>query len=73
MAKEIYRRPIGTGLTPEEFSMLEEAEKYSPVYDEDSPKLTPEQLSQFKPVHYDTMEDRKHAMRRQNTPAFAVG
>ena len=45
MAKEIYRRPIGTRLTPDEFSILEEAEKYSPVYDEDSPKLTQEQLS----------------------------
>ena len=72
MAKEIYRRPIGTGLTPEEFSMLKGAEKYSPVYDENSPKLTPEQLSQFKPVHYETMEDRKYAMKRQNTPALAV-
>ena len=39
MAKEIYRRPVGTGLTPEEFSMLEEAEKYSPVYDEEALNL----------------------------------
>ena len=73
MAKEIYRRPIGTGLTPEEFSMLKEAEKYPLVYDEDSPKLTPEQLSQFKPVHFDTMDERKHAMKQQKPEALAVG
>ena len=62
MAKEIYRRPTGTGLTPEEFSMLQEAEKYPLVYDEDSPKLTHEQLSQFRPVNYNTMEERTQAM-----------
>ena len=70
MAKEIYRRPIGTGLTPEELTMLEEAEKHTVSYDEDSPKLTLEELAEFKPVHFDTMEDREQAMRRQKTPAL---
>ena len=69
MASEIYRRPAGTGLTPEELAMLEEAEKHPLEYDEDSPKLTTEQLAQFRPVHYATMEERMHAMKRQKAPA----
>jgi hypothetical protein len=62
MAKEIFRRPAGTGLTPEEMAMLEEAEKFPQAYDSDCPKMTPEQLEQFKPVHYTTMEERAQAM-----------
>ncbi|MCL2270948.1 MAG: hypothetical protein FWC24_06345 [Treponema sp.] len=64
MANEIYRRPAGTGLTLEELAMLEEAEKHSLDYDEDSPKLTPEQLAQFKPVYFATMEERAQAMKQ---------
>jgi len=71
MANEIYRRPAGTGLTPEEMAMLEEAEKYPPEYDEDSPKLTPEQLAQFRPVHYASMEERAEAMQNREVPVFA--
>jgi hypothetical protein len=63
MASEIYRHPAGTGLTPEETAMLEEAEEYPLEYDEDSPKLTPEQLGQFRPVHYATMEERSQRMK----------
>ena len=70
MANVIYNRD-GTGLTQEELAMLEEAEKRPIVYDEDCPKLTPEQLAQFKPVHYDTMEERTQAMKRQETPSLA--
>jgi len=65
MANEIYRRPIGTGLTPEEMAMLEEAEKHPIMYDEDSPKLTAEQLGEFKPVYYASMEERAQAMQNQ--------
>ena len=72
MANEIYRRPAGTGLTPDELAMLEKAEKYAFEYDEDSPKLTPEQLDQFKPVHYATMEERAQAM-KQHPPVNAAG
>ena len=72
MANVIYRRPAGTGLTPEELAMLEEAEKYPVVYDEDSPKLNPAQLAQFRPVHYASMEERARAMKWQNAPAIAV-
>ena len=70
MANKIYRRPAGTGLTPEELTMLEKAEKYPTEYDEDSPKLAPEQLAQFRPVHYSTMEERTQAMQNQETPAL---
>jgi penicillin V acylase-like amidase (Ntn superfamily) len=69
MANEIYKRPAGTGLTPEETAMLEEAEKYTPEYDEDSPKLTPEQLAQFRPVHYASMEERAQAMQNKKKTA----
>ena len=72
MAREIYRRPAGTGLTREELAMLEEAEKHPIKYDEDSPKLTPEELAEFKPVHFSSMEERAQAM-RQEAPALAVG
>ena len=65
MESVIYRRPVGTGLTPEEMAMLEEAEKYPLEYDEDSPKLTPEQLAQFRPVHYASMGERAQAMQKQ--------
>jgi len=71
MAIETYERPAGTGLTPYELAMLEEAEKYPPVYDDDCPKLTPEQLAQFHPVNFDSMEERARAM-KQETLAFAV-
>ena len=48
--------------------MLEVAEKFPITYDEDSPKLTPEQLLQFKPVQYATMEERLRAMKGEKTP-----
>ena len=67
MANEIYRRPIGTGLTPEELAMLEEAGKYPIEYDEDSPKLSSEQLAEFSPVHYASMEERTQGMQNQET------
>jgi hypothetical protein len=52
--------------------MLEESEKYPLEYDEDSPKLTTEQLAQFRPVHFETMEERAQAM-RQDAPSLVVG
>ena len=62
MVREIYKRLAGTGLTPEEQTMLEEAEKHPIKYDEDSPKLTPEELAEFKPVHFATMEERANKL-----------
>ena len=51
MAIVTYSREAGTGLTPEELIMIGEAEKLPQVYDEDCPKLTPEQLAEFRPVY----------------------
>jgi len=65
MAIVIYRRPAGTGLTPEELAMLEEAEKHPIKYDEDCPELTEEELAEFKPVNFATMEERAQAMKQQ--------
>jgi hypothetical protein len=47
--------------------MLEEAEKLPQVYYDDCPKLTPEQLAQFQPVNYRTMEERAEVMRKHPT------
>ena len=41
----------GRELTPEELAMLEEMDRAPVVYDEDCPKLTEEQLRQFRPVN----------------------
>ena len=76
MAIVTYSREAGTGLTPEELTMLEEAEMFPQIYDDDCPKLSPEQLAEFRPVHFDSMEERTRAMqnqasRRMATPAFS--
>ena len=44
---------INTDLTPEELLELEEAEKKTPVFDEDSPAMTAEQLMQFKRINHE--------------------
>jgi hypothetical protein len=62
MIIEKYSRKAGTGLTPEELAMLEEAEKRPQVYDDDCPKLTPQQLAEFRPVYFDSMEERARVM-----------
>jgi len=71
MENVIFRRTAGTGLTQEEQAMLEKAEKYPLEYDEDSPKLAPKQLAEFRPVHFDNMEERMRAMQNQETFAPA--
>jgi hypothetical protein len=50
--------------------MLEEAEKHPINYDEDSPKLTTEELAEFKPVYYASMEERAQAMQNQEAPVL---
>jgi hypothetical protein len=61
-----YTRTAGAELTPEELSMLEYAEKFEPVYDEDSPKLTRKQLLEFRPVNFTSMEKRAFSMRKNS-------
>ena len=46
-----YNRVPGTPLTPEQIAEIEEAQKHPPVFDEDCPPSTPEQLRQFRRVH----------------------
>ena len=66
-------RAAGTGLTPEEMAMLEEAEKLPQVYDDDCPELTDEQLAQFQPVNFASWEERNRAMREvEPVPAAAL-
>jgi len=62
-----YTLEDGKELSPEEHAAmaarLEEASKHPYVYDPDCPLLTPEQLAEFRPVNYATMEERAEAMR----------
>ena len=43
--------PKGSKPTPEQIAEIREAAKRPIVYDEDSPKLTPEQLKKFRRVN----------------------
>ena len=58
---------VGKELTFEEQEAarrrIEEASKRPYVYDPDCPLLSPEQLAEFRPVNYSTMEERVQAMR----------
>ena len=58
---------VGKELTFEEQEAarrrIEEASKHPYVDDPDCPLLTPEQLAEFRPVNYATMEERAQAMR----------
>jgi hypothetical protein len=62
-----YTLDLGKDLTPEEHAAmaarLEAASRHPYVYDPDCPLLTPEQLAQFHPVNFATMEERARAMR----------
>lgn len=62
-----YSLEDGRELSPEEHaemaSRVEAASKRPYVYDPDCPLLTPEQLAEFRPVNYATMEERAQAMR----------
>ena len=59
---------VGKELTPEEHaeiaSRLENASKLPYIYDPDCPLLTSEQLAEFRPVNFATMEERANAMRK---------
>jgi len=58
---------VGKELTSEEQESakrrIEAASKRSYVYDPDCPLLTSEQLAEFRPVNYATMEERMKAMK----------
>ena len=62
-----YTLEVGKELTPEEHaamaSRIDAVTKKPYTYDPDCPLLTPEQLSEFRPVHFSTMKERAQAMR----------
>jgi len=60
----IVRYTAGNELTPERRAEIEAAAKRPYVYDPDCPLLTPEQLSEFRPVNFATMEERAKAMQK---------
>jgi len=64
-----YTLEVGKELTPEEHSAIaariEAASKKPYTYDPECPLLTPDQLADFRPVYYVTMEERAKAMRAE--------
>ena len=62
-----YTLEVGKELSPEEHaaiaSRIDAASKKPYSYDPDCHLLTPEQLAEFRPVHFATMEERAQAMR----------
>jgi hypothetical protein len=71
----IVRYAAGKELTPERRAAMkaeiEAAAKRPYTYDPDCPLLTEEQLSEFRPVNFESMEERARAM-RQEAPVLAV-
>jgi hypothetical protein len=68
-----YTLEVGKELTFEEQEAakrrIEAAARRPYVYDPDCPLLTPEQLAQFRPVNFATMEERAQAMREAGITA----
>jgi len=62
----IVRYTAGKELTPEEDARMRaevrEAAKRSYTYDPDCPLLTEKQLSEFRPVNFNSMEERAKCM-----------
>ena len=65
----IVRHKAGRELTPEEEAAakaeIEAAARRPYVYDPDCPLLTEEQLAEFRPVNFATMEERAKAMEEE--------
>ena len=70
----VVRRTVGRELTPEKDAELRAqvraAAKRPYTYDPDCPLLTEKQLSEFRPVNFDSMEERNKAMQNQETLAL---
>ena len=70
----IVRHTAGKELTPEKAAAMKAeiraAAQRPYTYDPDSPLLTEKQLSEFRPVNFDSMEERAEAMQNK---APAVG
>ena len=65
----IVRYMTGKELTPERDAELRAQMKAAAqrpyTYDPDSPLLTEKQLSEFRPVNFDSMEERAEAMKQE--------
>jgi len=63
----VVRHTVGKELPPEKMAAMiaeiKAAARRPYVYDPDCPLLTEEQLAQFKPVNFATMEERAEAMK----------
>ena len=72
----IVRYTAGKELTPEKDAemraRIREAAKRPYTYDPDSPLLTEKQLAEFRPVNFDSMEERAQAM-KQDASALVTG
>ena len=72
----IVRYTAGKELTPEYLAArkarIEAAAKRPYTYDPDCPLLTEKQLSEFRPVNFDSMEERAKAMQNQENPAVVM-
>jgi hypothetical protein len=62
MALVRHTHTAGSELSPEQVAELDEAAKRPIVYDEDCPQLTDEQLAEFRPVNFSSMEERAEHM-----------
>ena len=66
----IVRRTVGKETDPKRLEemkvQIEAAAKRPYTYDPDCPLLTEEQLAEFRPVNFDSMEERSRYMRNQD-------
>jgi hypothetical protein len=69
MALVRHTHTAGSGLSPEQLAEVNAAAKLPITYNEDCPELTDEQLAEFRPVNFATMEERARAMRQAGTAA----
>jgi len=74
----MVRHTAGKELTPERRAAMEAevraAAQRPYTYDPDCPLLTEQQLAEFRPVNFATMEERAQAMKeRENTSALTAG
>lgn len=70
MATVRYELKTGTKPTKEQIRQIEEAAKRLITYDDDAPKLTPEQLTQFRKADDSNIEDELDEADRQATESI---
>jgi hypothetical protein len=79
MALVRHTHTAGSGLSPEQIAEIDAAAKLPITFDEDCPELTDEQLAEFQPVNFATMEERAEYMQqagivdRESSPAVVIG